>query len=340
MLPFIRQKPGEKSIAATQLPNCTTHKNRLRYLPVLLVFLFGCQQKNTYVMKSSATFDDLTVKLSITPDTKDSSWVTLVITNNLPLNRYYISKFIDVTWDDELHVLKLMHLATTKTDSASMESLGLFLKRSHSYTINKRIENRFKSNTYVSLIDVSITKAEIDPRDTTDFAHRKPRLEGNMGSFMIAPRNFDHKKATDTAVYLFMDGVSGMYLDATLEVRRKKDGTALLALHMRNESTEFPISTGMQLNTIWDKERNELSISVAPRIDLDEDGMRQQVIQPGATKTIKDSVPDYFNANTDIVFGNIHYLLKSTPDPVTGLRPIQLDALDMHKLGATFSVHQ
>ncbi|HWW42242.1 hypothetical protein [Pedobacter sp.] len=311
----------------------------LKYFAFLLVFLFGCQ-KNTYVMKSIATFDDLNVTLSIAPDTRDSSWVTLTITNNLPVNRYYISKSIDVKWDEELDVLNLRHLATISQDSTIIKSLGLYLKRSHSYTINKHIANKFDANTYVSLQDVSLTLASMDMYDTTAMTQRKPRLMANFGSILVAPRNYDNKRATDTAVALFMDRISGTFLDAKLEVKRRKDGTALLALHLRNESKEFPISTGLELNPIWDHEGNNLYISVVPQLNLEEDTIHQVLIPPGAAKTIIDSVPDYFNANTTIMFTNTHYVLKNTSNPAPGPRPILSNYRDAHNLAATFNIQQ
>jgi len=314
---------------------------KFRYLIVLLVFLFGCQKKNTYVMKSITVFDHLTIETSIAPDTKDSSWVTMVLTNNSEYEKKFVANKFLYKWDEKADTLHLINFAPMNCDSLTIRREGKYLMPLASVTIKRHVENKFTDHTCIGVRHYALQLADGDANDSTEYAARHQEIDVLYGSYLVSPRNLKSSVTdTDNGVLLFKDRLRGPYLAMSLEVRRKKDGSALLTLEMKNESKTDTIATGFELEPAWNKAKNELFLKVpTQRYPSDADQLKQ-VIQPGAIKIIKDSVPDYFDAHTVIAFGSVHILLRNKSESYSCTCLLPLDLYDTYTLGARFSMYQ
>ncbi|HWW42243.1 hypothetical protein [Pedobacter sp.] len=311
-----------------------------RYIIVLLVGLLGCK-KNTYVMNSTAMFDHLFIETNITPDTKDSSWVTLVITNNSEYEKKFVANKFLYKWDKQADTLHLTNFAPMNCDSLTIRRDGKYLGPKAAITIRRHVENRFTDHTIIGLRHYALQLSDGDANDSTAYAATHQDIDVLYGSYLVSQRNFKANVAdTTNGALLFKDRVRGTYLSAGIEARRKKDGSVLLVLEMKNESETDTIATGYELETTWNKAKNELFLQVMPQRYPSKTEQLKEMIQPGAVKMIKDSVLNYFDAHTTLVFGNIHYLTKSEPEGCSCLFPLEPDPSDMYKLGARFSMYR
>lgn len=297
----------------------------------LPVVLFGCQ-KNTYVMNSTATFDHVTVETSITPATKDSSWVTLIVTNDSDNDKKFVANKFMYKWSDHADTLNITNFAPVNCDSLTIRRDGKYLMPKSTITIKRLIENKFTDHTCIALRHFALQLSDGDANDTTEYAARHQDIDILSGCYLVSHRDFNGE-------LLFKDRLRNPYLEATIAAHRKADGSVLLIVEMKNESDSIPVATGFELHPVWNKAKNELLLQLLPQKYTTEADQKKELIQPGAVKIFRDSVPDYFDAHTAIAFSNVHYLVRAKPEYCACLLPFAVDP-DRFELEAKFNMYR